>query len=60
MKSAFLNGGLEETVYVSQSEGFVKENKNYMVYGLVKLYIDYDKHHVLGTRYRASVWRSLD
>lgn len=36
VKSAFLNGDLQETVYVSQPEGFVKKNKEHLVYQLVK------------------------
>lgn len=36
VKSAFLNGDLEETVYVSQPKGFVQKNKEHMVYRLVK------------------------
>lgn len=36
VKSAFLNGDLKEDVYVSQPEGFVKENQAHLVYKLVK------------------------
>lgn len=36
VKSAFLNGDLKEDVYMSQPEGFVKENQAHLVYKLVK------------------------
>lgn len=36
VKSAFLNGDSEETVYVAQPDGFVVEGKEHMVYKLSK------------------------
>nr|ABB47537.2 retrotransposon protein, putative, unclassified [Oryza sativa Japonica Group] len=36
VKSAFLNGDLEEEVYVSQLEGFVEKGKEHLVYELSK------------------------
>lgn len=37
VKSAFFNFELQEDVYVSQLEGFVKENQEHLEYKLVKL-----------------------
>lgn len=36
VKTAFLNGNLEEDVYMEQPEGFIKENNNIRVYKLKK------------------------
>lgn len=36
VKSVFLNGDLHEVIYVTQSDGFIKEGKEYMVYQLIK------------------------
>nr|GEY90361.1 ribonuclease H-like domain, reverse transcriptase, RNA-dependent DNA polymerase [Tanacetum cinerariifolium] len=36
VKSAFLHGDLKEEVYVTQLEGFIKEQNNGKVYGLIK------------------------
>lgn len=36
LKSAFLNGELQEVVYVSQPEGFIKEGSEHMVHRLIK------------------------
>lgn len=36
IKSVFLNGDLEETVYVAQPDGFVTKGKEHMVYKLSK------------------------
>ena len=36
VKSAFLNGELDEVVYVSQPEGFVKQGQEHLVYRLYK------------------------
>ncbi|KAL8096081.1 hypothetical protein AgCh_037150 [Apium graveolens] len=36
VKSLFLNGDLEEVVFVKQPEGFVKENEEHKVYQLIK------------------------
>lgn len=38
VKSAFLNGDLQETVFVSQPEGFVRKGKAHLVYKLVKAF----------------------
>ncbi|KAL8104724.1 hypothetical protein AgCh_028795 [Apium graveolens] len=38
VKSAFMNGELEETVYLSQPEGFVVEGKTHLVYQLIKAF----------------------
>lgn len=37
VKSAFLNGDLQKTVYVSQPEGFIKPGKEHLIYRLVKV-----------------------
>ena len=36
MKSAFLNGGIKEEIYVTQSKGYVKEGKEEWVLKLNK------------------------
>ena len=36
VKSAFLNGDLQEDVYVTQPEGFVKHGKEHLVYKMIK------------------------
>ena len=36
VKSAFLNGELQEIVYVTQPDGFIQEGKEHMVYRLIK------------------------
>jgi len=36
VKLAFLNGELEEDIYMDQPKGFVQEGKEYLVYKLKK------------------------
>ena len=48
VKSAFLNGILEEEVYVKQPKGFVVKGEEDRVYRLKKFYMGYSKLLELG------------
>ena len=49
VKTAFLNGIIEEEVYIEQSEGFIVHEKDSHVCKLKKRhYMDSSKHLVLG------------
>ena len=48
VKSSFLNGPLQEEVYVSQPPGFVDPDNKYYVYKLHKALYGSNKHLVLG------------
>ena len=50
MKSAFLNGELQEQVYVAQPEGYVVKGKEYLVYKLHKALYGCDRHRGPGIR----------
>ena len=51
VKTAFLNGSLEETIYMKQPEGFIKEGQEHLVcklkrsiYGLKQASRDWNIH----------------
>ncbi|XP_074364278.1 uncharacterized protein LOC141705105 [Apium graveolens] len=51
IKSAFLNGVIQEEVYVTQPKGYIKEGSEHKVYKLLKHYMVFVKllEHVIGT-----------
>ena len=49
VKSTFLNGTLEEEVYIKQPLGYVKEGQSEKVYKLKRLYMALNKLLELGT-----------
>ena len=49
VKTAFLNGNLEEEIYMLQPEGFIEKNQEHMVCKLKRSIMDLSKHLGHGT-----------
>ena len=48
VKIAFLNGSLEETIYMVQPEGFIAKGQENKVYKLQSPFMDLSRHRDLG------------
>lgn len=59
VKNAFLNGEIEEEVYVSQPEGFIQEGKEHLVYRLYKALYGLRQALEHGMQNYIDVWKSL-
>lgn len=55
---AFLNGPIEEEVYVKQPPGFEVKAKEEIVYKMRKAFTDWSKHLENGTRGLIAFWQS--